>query len=169
MQAFKSSITSKFSVIQGPPGTGKTMIGLEILSTLLRNTEEQILVICNTNHALDQFLVGALTFTEDIVRMGNQSKNELLDRFNVKQLTENVVSDKRLKCCFYKTKMEYAQPMSKLQELSSREVNNDDRKPTERKLLELQVILFTYPNVDFLFLILKIRKNYDPFHGNKKS
>lgn len=129
----------QFSIIQGPPGTGKTLIGLEILTTLLKNTDEQILIICCTNHALDQFLAGVLNYTEDIVRMGNQSKNELLDRFNIKQLTENYVTDKRIKNCFYKAKCEYTELMQKFEELQNKMDTNDERKVIEKKMLDIQV------------------------------
>ena len=62
--AFYAALSQKLTVIQGPPGTGKTYVGLRIVQTLLHNsrfraehsTETPILVICYTNHALDQFL-----------------------------------------------------------------------------------------------------------------
>lgn len=139
LKAFRHALTNQFSIIQGPPGTGKTHIGLEILTTLLRNTDEQMLVICSTNHALDQFLVGVLNYTEDIVRMGQQSKNELLDRFNVKLLMEDSVFDQRLKHCFYKSKCEYAELMQRFQELQARVESDGDKRPVEKKMLEIQV------------------------------
>lgn len=62
--AFYAALTQKVTVIQGPPGTGKTYLGLRIVQTLLHNSQywspglerSPILVICYTNHALDQFL-----------------------------------------------------------------------------------------------------------------
>jgi superfamily II DNA or RNA helicase len=62
--AFYAALTQKMTVIQGPPGTGKTYLGLRIVQTLLHNSKywspglerSPILVICYTNHALDQFL-----------------------------------------------------------------------------------------------------------------
>lgn len=150
LKAFGHALTNQFSIIQGPPGTGKTHIGLEILTTLLRNTDEQMLVICSTNHALDQFLVGVLNYTEDIVRMGQQSKNELLDRFNVKLLMEESVFDQRLKHCFYKSKCEYAELMQRFQDLQAKIESDDDRRPVEKKMLEIQVssISFAVTNLD---------------------
>lgn len=125
-----------------PPGTGKTFIGLEILTALIRNTDEQILVICYTNHALDQFLAGVLAITEDIVRMGNQSKNELLDKFNVKQLLETVVSDKRMKNCFYKAKCEYAELMEQFELLQGKRGSENDAKLVESEILTIQVCVW---------------------------
>ncbi|XP_065220934.1 LOW QUALITY PROTEIN: NFX1-type zinc finger-containing protein 1-like [Planococcus citri] len=88
--AFKTALTSNFTVIQGPPGTGKTYLGLKIVEVLLQNTEMNcifrtpILLVCYTNHALDQFLEGIHKFTQRIVRVGGQSKSEVLKRFNLR-------------------------------------------------------------------------------------
>ncbi|XP_065213301.1 NFX1-type zinc finger-containing protein 1-like [Planococcus citri] len=90
-EAFKTALTSNFTVIQGPPGTGKTYLGLKIVQVLLDNIKYNrcvfrtpILLVCYTNHALDQFLEGILNFTEKIVRVGGQSKSELLKPFNLR-------------------------------------------------------------------------------------
>ncbi|XP_065342326.1 NFX1-type zinc finger-containing protein 1-like [Cloeon dipterum] len=90
-QALKAALTKELAVIQGPPGTGKTFMALKIAEILIRNKEAMcrntpILVVCLTNHALDQFLVGMLPFTDDLVRIGGQSKREELDNFNMKKL-----------------------------------------------------------------------------------
>ena len=90
-RAFRAALTNELAVIQGPPGTGKTYIGLKIMETLLRNkivwnqpNEVPILVVCYTNHALDQFLEGILKCTTNIIRIGAQSRNEMLEPFNLK-------------------------------------------------------------------------------------
>ena len=67
-EALHAALTRKLVVIQGPPGTGKTYLGLKIVQALLHNRQywggvekpqpTPILVICYTNHALDQFLEG---------------------------------------------------------------------------------------------------------------
>jgi hypothetical protein len=89
LQAFKAALTQEFCIIQGPPGTGKTYLGLKIAKTLIENhniwyKKTPMLVICYTNHALDQFLEGLIAFTERILRVGGQSKNENLKRFNLR-------------------------------------------------------------------------------------
>lgn len=43
-----------------------------------------MLVICYTNHALDQFLEGLLPVTHEIVRVGSQSKNPNLNQYNIR-------------------------------------------------------------------------------------
>jgi Rad3-related DNA helicase len=90
--ALYAALTQKISVIQGPPGTGKTYLGLRIVQTLLTNKRywiddqtqlSPILVICYTNHALDQFLEGIAKFTRNIVRIGSQSKCSALEPFTL--------------------------------------------------------------------------------------
>lgn len=65
--AIQAALTEEFVVIQGPPGTGKTYVGLKIVQALLQNQDYwrrnqmsagPMLVVCYTNHALDQFLEG---------------------------------------------------------------------------------------------------------------
>lgn len=87
LKAVQSAVTSEFSIIQGPPGTGKTFIGLEILKILLENTNETVLILTQTNNALDKFLLGAMKFTESIARMGGQSKCKELEPFSHLSLT----------------------------------------------------------------------------------
>ena len=122
--ALKAAITQEFVVIQGPPGTGKTFIGLRIANALLVNksiwhgrkalTENEkkidrtkstqshspILVVCYTNHALDQFLEGILKITDNIARVGGRGKSESLERFNLKarkRLTKQSLHCRNLK------------------------------------------------------------------------
>uniref|UniRef100_A0AC34GXD3 DNA2/NAM7 helicase helicase domain-containing protein n=1 Tax=Panagrolaimus sp. ES5 TaxID=591445 RepID=A0AC34GXD3_9BILA len=42
-----------------------------------------MLVICYTNHALDQFLEGISDFCTDIIRVGGRSKNEAMEEYNL--------------------------------------------------------------------------------------
>ena len=87
LDAIQAALTKEFVVIQGPPGTGKTYVGLKIVQVLLKNQKHwrspevdpenidfygmnlrerfasqtvgsPMLVVCYTNHALDQFLEG---------------------------------------------------------------------------------------------------------------
>ncbi|KAG6452108.1 NFX1-type zinc finger-containing protein 1 [Manduca sexta] len=92
--AFIHALTHEFAVIQGPPGTGKTFIGLKITKALLDNLEDVdgclMLVLCYTNHALDQFLEGILNFTTSVARIGGQSKSENMVNINLNNLRANV-------------------------------------------------------------------------------
>ncbi|XP_028391771.1 NFX1-type zinc finger-containing protein 1-like isoform X2 [Dendronephthya gigantea] len=113
LDAIQAALTKEFVVIQGPPGTGKTYVGLKIVQVLLNNQKHwrlsgieprnidrremgfyerfasetvgsPMLVVCYTNHALDQFLEGILDFDEEgIVRVGGRSDSERLKEYNL--------------------------------------------------------------------------------------
>lgn len=90
LEALKNAIFHDLTLIVGPPGTGKSFIGIEILRILLDNSKEKILVLTQTNNALDKFLLGCLKFTDKIVRFGAQSKEKELANYLVKhQLSQD--------------------------------------------------------------------------------
>ncbi|KAK2747019.1 hypothetical protein FQN55_005288 [Onygenales sp. PD_40] len=77
---FLSSLSQRVSLIQGPPGTGKSFIGAMIAKAIHDFSTETILVVCYTNHALDQFLEDLLDINipkASIVRLGGPSKATL--------------------------------------------------------------------------------------------
>ncbi|XP_043566132.1 NFX1-type zinc finger-containing protein 1 isoform X1 [Chiloscyllium plagiosum] len=95
MRALQMALTKELAIIQGPPGTGKTYVGLKIVQALLNNEpvwqqylrKFPVLVVCYTNHALDQFLEGIYGFLHTgLVRVGGRSNSELLKRFTLKEL-----------------------------------------------------------------------------------
>lgn len=138
-EAYYSALQKEFSLIQGPPGTGKTFLGLEILKTLLKNTEEKILIVCYTNHALDQVLTGLLQVTRDFVRLGSQSKNLQLDEFNIKEMKNEEDTDRTLQGLFYKARIEHSR-LSKLYiDLQKSEEDVDEALilQTHKKLLSV--------------------------------
>ncbi|XP_043920598.1 NFX1-type zinc finger-containing protein 1-like [Protopterus annectens] len=104
LQALQSALTSELAIIQGPPGTGKTYVGLKIVKTLLDNSRVwqprgncPILVVCYTNHALDQFLEGIHRFLHTgIVRVGSRSNSELLQKFSLAYLRKDVMFTRTL-------------------------------------------------------------------------
>ena len=90
-------MTRELALIQGPPGTGKTFVGIQVVKALLANTRGgagdprddmlpgldagvahgpcigPVLIVCFTNHALDQFLEGLLAAgLTDLVRVGGR-------------------------------------------------------------------------------------------------
>ncbi|XP_041944382.1 NFX1-type zinc finger-containing protein 1 [Alosa sapidissima] len=95
IRALKLALTKELAIIQGPPGTGKTHVGLKIAHALLDNHGawgygSPMLVVCYTNHALDQFLEGIHKFLEKgIVRVGGRSNSEVLKRFALRELTRS--------------------------------------------------------------------------------
>mgnify|MGYP002623820035 CR=1 FL=1 len=87
IDALKHCLTSKIALIQGPPGTGKTHVGSIVTNILRENLKEKskILVVCFTNHALDQFLENIIkdnsyNIEENIVRIGGRCKNEIIKK-----------------------------------------------------------------------------------------
>ena len=104
LKALQLAMTKEISVIQGPPGTGKTYIGKKIVEALLVNkrlwdpataNSSPVLVVCYTNHALDQFLEGIIEMLEcdpsdpvnspyKIIRIGGRCSNEVVNKFSVR-------------------------------------------------------------------------------------
>ncbi|XP_053401641.1 NFX1-type zinc finger-containing protein 1-like [Mercenaria mercenaria] len=87
--ALQRAITKELAIIQGPPGTGKTFVGLKIAQLLLDNQAvwkgkrcAPILIVCYTNHALDQFLQGLIEIGKtNIIRIGGRCKNESVEPY----------------------------------------------------------------------------------------
>ncbi|CAG2196953.1 unnamed protein product [Mytilus edulis] len=125
-KAFISALTKEFVLIQGPPGTGKTHLGLQIAKALLHNSNQWLqevsdcqededlqennqghaslpkpymLVVCYTNHALDQFVEGIVDFLPEnlfdgrfprVVRFGRQCKNPKLEQLSIQNVRRKV-------------------------------------------------------------------------------
>ena len=76
LDSLLAGLRQSVSLIQGPPGTGKSFIGALLTQALVKHTSEKMLVICYTNHALDQFLEDLLDIgipAEHMVRLGAKS------------------------------------------------------------------------------------------------
>ena len=84
-EAYKYALTHKLAIVQGPPGCGKTFIGHKILEVILAcRPDTPVLILTYKNHALDEFLKGALGFCHDrLVRVGNRSDEPELDEYNL--------------------------------------------------------------------------------------
>ena len=97
-KALYSALTRELTVIQGPPGTGKSYIGVKIVETLLKNRsswdndKSPIVIVCYTNHALDQFLEEIIGLNCNkryfdqklqIRRVGGCSKNPMVSEYNL--------------------------------------------------------------------------------------
>ncbi|RTE73083.1 hypothetical protein BHE90_012479 [Fusarium euwallaceae] len=86
-----AALTREYTLIQGPPGTGKSYLGVQLVQTMLAVKSQAglgpILVICYTNHALDQFLKHLLDVgIETIIRMGSGSQAPELAGKNLRVL-----------------------------------------------------------------------------------
>lgn len=89
-EALREALNREFVIIQGPPGTGKTFLALEITKRLIWNyriwwEESPLIVISYSNHALDQFLEGLLSFTTEIMRLGGQTKSYRLKEYSISE------------------------------------------------------------------------------------
>ncbi|KAL1459409.1 hypothetical protein WDU94_011393 [Cyamophila willieti] len=93
-EAYKTALTRDLAIIQGPPGTGKTYVGLRIVETFLKNEklskymDGPILIICYTNHALDQFVEGVLKYTQNVIRLGYARNNDTVKPYNYLEVIE---------------------------------------------------------------------------------
>ncbi|ESO98816.1 hypothetical protein LOTGIDRAFT_114056 [Lottia gigantea] len=95
--ALQTALTKEFSVIQGPPGTGKTYVGLKIVKALLHNSsawnyddeiKRPMLIVCYTNHALDQFFEGISNFYDGkIVRVGSRISSRKIENYSIQKQT----------------------------------------------------------------------------------
>lgn len=68
MRSLCACFSQSVSMVQGPPGTGKSFLGALVAKVLHDSTDQVVLVVCFTNHALDQFL-------EDLMKIGIPSAN----------------------------------------------------------------------------------------------
>ncbi|RAH75108.1 AAA family ATPase [Aspergillus aculeatinus CBS 121060] len=76
LQSLLNGLQQSVSTIQGPPGTGKSYLGALIAKILHDKTCKTMMVICYTNHALDQFLENLLDIgipESSMVRLGARS------------------------------------------------------------------------------------------------
>jgi hypothetical protein len=94
-EALVHALSRRLALCQGPPGTGKSYTGIALTRALLANKKAAdlgpILVVCYTNHALDQilehFLDNGIT---RVIRMGGRSKSELLSDLNLRLVSQQM-------------------------------------------------------------------------------
>lgn len=94
--AILEALSRSMALVQGPPGTGKTFAGVGILEVLLHNQKKAdlgpIVIVCYTNHALDQLLEHIVDSgaAVNVLRMGGQSKSERLKSLNLRDAAMNM-------------------------------------------------------------------------------
>ena len=129
LEAVRTALSKELAIIQGPPGTGKTYVGLKVAKVLLENREvwtdpevgsRPILVVCYTNHALDQFLEGILDFCQTgIVRVGTRCKNPRLETFNLKNIRKERTTASYIRDNIRACAQELASLMESIDDVSS--------------------------------------------------
>ena len=126
LNALKMALSQEISIIQGPPGTGKTFIGLKLVQVLLHNrliwdvdVTHPILVMCYTNHALDQFLeqINGVEINgkkPSIIRIGGRCKSENLKKFVLSLKVQQCHNDRSFPPKIYRPWVEYRQDMNQM-------------------------------------------------------
>jgi hypothetical protein len=94
-EALVHALSHRLALCQGPPGTGKSYTGIALTRALLANKKAAdlgpILVVCYTNHALDQILEHFLdSGITRVIRMGGRSKSELLGNLNLRVVSQQM-------------------------------------------------------------------------------
>ncbi|KAI1914222.1 hypothetical protein LOZ65_005668 [Ophidiomyces ophidiicola] len=92
-QALLAALTREFAFIQGPPGTGKSYLGVQLMKVLMHCKQTvdlgPVIVVCYTNHALDQFLEHLLPIgIKKIIRIGGQSQSSTLEDHNLRKVSQ---------------------------------------------------------------------------------
>lgn len=89
------------------------------METLLANTTARpILIVCYTNHALDQFLEGILKFCgqDDLIRIGGKSQSESLQNLNLSNVIKAKRNEHQISQYIHHGRFESAAQMKKYQE-----------------------------------------------------
>ncbi|CDW82430.1 UNKNOWN [Stylonychia lemnae] len=129
LNAIKACLYQELAIIQGPPGTGKTYVGQIFVSILLKIKEKfnvkngPILLVCYTNHALDQFLDLVSGFTGNFVRIGGNIKNEKFKNHTFTQYQKKIGA--RYYSRFYSILSEIDQQQIYIQDRNSIFLMND--------------------------------------------
>ncbi|KAI2478280.1 NFX1-type zinc finger-containing protein 1 [Pyrenophora tritici-repentis] len=108
-KALIAALNREFAFIQGPPGTGKSFVGLQIMRILLGIKDMAdlgpIVVVCYTNHALDQFLEHLIKIgLTKVIRVGGQSHSEMLEGYNLRDISKE---ETKTRTESYETAMAY--------------------------------------------------------------
>uniref|UniRef100_A0A8C4QBK2 NFX1-type zinc finger-containing protein 1 n=1 Tax=Eptatretus burgeri TaxID=7764 RepID=A0A8C4QBK2_EPTBU len=141
MKALQAALTQEIAIIQGPPGTGKTYVGLKVAKILLQESIQKnlnpMLIVCYTNHALDQFLEGILKFCKKgLVRLGSRSESEALK--------ERTLSELRRSRHYYNDV--YVKADNELNDLGN------ELEAVERNLMNLNRRVFTFSTLQEFIL-----------------
>ncbi|CAJ2505937.1 Uu.00g000670.m01.CDS01 [Anthostomella pinea] len=89
-----AALSREYALIQGPPGTGKSYVGVQLVRVLLDNKDKArlgpILIICYTNHALDQFLMHLKEVgVSRLIRIGGRSATPELEGNNLRVVNKD--------------------------------------------------------------------------------
>lgn len=109
--------------------------------------QTKILVVCYTNHALDQFLQGILSFCDEVVRVGGNSHNDLINAYNLSSVRKRIRKSKGFPCDIASKRINAYEELKKMKE-------NIERFEIFKKDIERYPAVFFNHNND-LFRIIK--------------
>ncbi len=157
VRALQMALTREVSVIQGPPGTGKTFVGLKIVEAYLKNRviwdpqkAAPILVICYTNHALDQFLeginkliIGSEEEHPNIIRVGGRCKSEVLADCVLNKKVQECRSNRTIPHFIFKEFIEARAALFDCQRDINAKLENTDSQAKQKitNILRLQSVM----------------------------
>lgn len=93
-RAVVAALSNQVALVQGPPGTGKSYCGVGLVRVLLASKSARsplgpIIVVCYTNHALDQMLEHLLTAgVTQMIRIGTRSKSQTVAPLNLNRIVK---------------------------------------------------------------------------------
>ncbi|CAI5718792.1 unnamed protein product [Peronospora effusa] len=128
-KALVQALSSRVACIQGLPGSGKSFIGSMLTRIIVEAKVSPVLVVCYTNHALDQFLCHLLDVgITRLVRIGGQCKEPRLEKFNLNNLPKSFQR--------YELKLLYEELDQNADAIASilEELNAETRRPTWQSL-----------------------------------
>ncbi|OWZ11358.1 hypothetical protein PHMEG_00015629 [Phytophthora megakarya] len=128
-KALVEALSSRVACIQGLPGSGKSFIGSMLTQIIVEANISPVLIVCYTNHALDQFLCHLLDAgITSLVRIGGQCKEPRLENYNLNKLPKTFQR--------YELKMLYEKLDQNADAIALvlRELNSDTRRPTWKSL-----------------------------------
>lgn len=101
--ALFENLNRRVAFTQGPPGTGKTFLGVAESEVILKSQPQDnykpIIVVCMTNHALDDFIASLIKRNiTKIVRVGNRSTCDWMEKYlliNVSRRVKANIDERR--------------------------------------------------------------------------
>ncbi|KAG6620839.1 NFX1-type zinc finger-containing protein 1 [Phytophthora cinnamomi] len=128
-KALVEALSSRVACIQGLPGSGKSFIGSMLTRIIVEAEISPVLIVCYTNHALDQFLCNLLDVgITSLVRIGGQCKEPRLEEYNLNKLPKSFQR--------YELKLLYEKLDAKADAIASalRELNAETHRPTWKSM-----------------------------------
>ncbi|CAG8957876.1 hypothetical protein HYFRA_00000216 [Hymenoscyphus fraxineus] len=152
-EALLAALMREFAFIQGPPGTGKSYVGVQLVRVLLDCIEKAklgpIVVVCYTNHALDQFLEHLIEAgIEKVIRIGGQSKSEALDGKNLRVVAQGLDKTKSERYLLAKTYEELEENKSHIERTLRTLV---ELKKSDKSSMIRNHLTGRYPHIHTLF------------------